>query len=226
MRKLAGWSDGHSSVTGTETVDFDGRKLRYDGLFAWGPQPAMDVRAGTAQLGLERWNPAEKTEVRQAGGAYYYHVGPQSSGPLKGRHWLRSSQPLSAAGNAVAQSGLLVGPGDALRMLADGTGWADLGTETVDGTSGTHYRGTVTAAALASDAKLAPAAGGSPSPLLAGADTAELDVWVDAKGKPLRWVAMLAPGRSVAIDLGDFGGLHLVTRPSPTDTADASKLPG
>lgn len=224
MRRLAGWSDDHRSVTATESTDFDGHKFRFDGLFTWDAQPAMDVRVPTAQLSLQRLQSADKTEVLLVGGSYYYRVASASSGPLKGRHWMRAPQPQPTDGSAVAAHGLQ--PENALRMLPDATGWTDMGTADVDGTSGKHYQGTVTRAALSADSRLVKAAGVAPATLLAGADSAELDVWVDAHGKPVRWVEMSTVGRSFAIDFFDFGGPRTVHSPAAGDTVDAAKVPG
>jgi hypothetical protein len=226
MRRLAAWSDDNHSVTATEIADFDGRKVRYDGLFTWGAQPAMDVRAPTAQLGLQQLNSADKTEILLVGDSYYYRVDPRPSGPLKGRHWLRAPLPQSADGSSAAAHGLQASPENGLRMLADATGWTDLGTQNVDGTVARHYMGTVTRAALSADSRLVRAVGGSPSALLAGADSAELDVWTDARGKPLRLVATLGAGRSIAVDLFDFGGPRTVAPPAARDTADAAAVSG
>jgi len=225
MRRLAAWSDTNHSVTATENAVFDGRKVRFDGLFAWGAQPAMDVRVPTAQLGLERFDSSDKTEVLLVGGSRYYRVDPTSDGPLKGRHWMRAPSSPSAGGSgAVAVHGLR--PENSLRMLPDATGWTNLGTEDVDGTVGRHYEGTVTRAALAADSRLVRATGGSTSALLAGDDSAELDVWVDAHSNPVRFVELLGVGRSFAIDFYDFGGLKTVAPPAARDTADATSVPG
>ena len=59
-----------------------------------------------------------------------------------------------------------------------------------------------------------------------GADSAELDVWVDAHGKPLRWVAAVGTDRSFAVDLFDFGGRRSITAPPAQDTVDASTVSG
>lgn len=225
MRRLAAWSDTNHSVTATENAVFDGRKVRFDGLFTWGTRPAMDVRVPTAQLGLQRFNSSDKTEVLLVDGSRYYRVDPASGGPLKGRHWMRTPWPPSAGGSgAVAVHGLR--PENSLRMLPDATGWTDLGTEDVDGQVGRHYEGMVTRAALAADSRLVRATGGSPSVLLAGADSAELDVWVDAHGNPVRWVEMVGPGQSFAIDYYDFGGPKTIAAPAARDTADAAAIPG
>ncbi|SHN29688.1 hypothetical protein [Actinacidiphila paucisporea] len=226
MQRLAAWSDDHQSVTAIENVVFDGRKTRYDGLFTWSAQPAMDVRAPTAQLGLQHLHSADKTEVLLVGDRYYYRVDPQPSGPLKGRHWMRTPLPKSADGSDTATRGLQVNPEDGLRMLPDATGWTDLGEENLDDTVARHYRGTVTRAALSADSRLVQAVGTSPSALLAGADSAELDVWSGSDGKPVRWVTTLGTGRSVAVDLFDFGGPRTITPPAARDTTDAALIPG
>lgn len=226
MERLAVWSDDYRSVTATEIVDFDGRKVRYDGLFAWGTEPAMDVRAPTAELGLQRLQSDDKTEIRLVGDSYYYRVDPQPSGPLKGRHWMRTPLPEPTDGSSAIAHGLQASPENGLRMLPDATGWTDLGETNVSDTVATRYMGTVTRAALSADSRLARAVGGSPSALLAGADSAELDVWVDARGKPVYWVATLGPGRSIAVYFFDFGGTRTIAPPAARDTTDAAAATG
>lgn len=225
MRRLAAWSDEHQSVTATEMVVFDGRKVRFDGLFTWGGQPAMNVTSPTAQLGLQRLHPANRTRVLLVGDSYYYGVDPRPSGPLKGKHWMRAPLPQGDKSGA-ATHGLQAHPEFGLRMLPDATGWTDLGPDNLDGTVGRHYQGTVTLAALSADTRLARAVGSSLPALLAGADNAELDVWVDAHGKPLRWVAQMGTGRSVAVDLFAFGGRRSITAPPAQDTVDAATVSG
>jgi hypothetical protein len=226
MRRLAAWSDDNKSVTATEIVDFDGRKVRYDGLFTWGAGSAMDVRSPTAQLGLQKLNSSDKTEIVLLGDSYYFRVDPQPSGPLKDRHWMRTPVPQSAAEGSPTAQGLQASPENGLGMLVDGTGWTDLGINDLDGTVGTRYMGTVTRAALSADTRLARATGGSPAALLAGTDTAELDVWVDAHGKPIRYVLTLAAGRTVAVDLWAFGGPRTITPPAPSDTVNVKLVSG
>jgi hypothetical protein len=222
MRRVAAWSDPYHSVTATESVAADGRTVRFDGLFAWGARPAMDVTSPTAQLGLQRLKSADKTEVLLTGGSYYYSIDPRPSGPAKGKHWMRTTVPQSD-GSAAAH-GLQANPEYGVWMLADATGWTDLGAENVDDTVGRHYQGTVTAAALSADRRLARAAGNALPTLLAGVGSAQLDVWVDTHGKPLRWVATMGTARSFAVDLFDFGGLRSITPPTTRDTVDAAAL--
>ncbi|HEY3482397.1 MAG TPA: hypothetical protein VGL02_26175 [Streptomyces sp.] len=226
MRRLAAWSDTRHSVTATESVVADGSRVRFDGLFTWGSAPGMDVWASTAHLGLQRLNSADKTEVLRVGDRYYYRVDPQAGGPLKGRHWMRSPVSYAPDASGAGVPGSLLNPADALRMLPDATGWTDLGAENVDDTVAHHYRGTVTRAALSADTSLAQASGGSPTAPLAGADSAELDVWADAHGKPVHWVAVLGPGRSLALDLFTFGGPRTIIPPAARDTADEAAVRG
>ncbi len=225
MRKLAAWTDAKHSVTATEIVVFDAHSLRYDGLFAWGSGPAMDVRAPTAQLGLRQLHAADKTEVLLAGGSYYYRVDARSGGPSKGRPWLRTSLPRSADADVAAAHGIQGNPESALLMLPDAGGWTDLGTDATDGTTTSHYQGTVTRAALAADSRLLRTGGLSPSALLGAADSAEIDVWVDAHGKPVRFVEMSMIGRSLAIDFLSFGASHPLTPPPPATTTTSDDSP-
>ncbi|WP_176930308.1 hypothetical protein [Actinacidiphila guanduensis] len=78
---------------------------------------------------------------------------------------------------------------------------------------------------LSADTRLAGPAG-SAAALLAGADSAELDVWVDAHGKPVRWVMTPAAGRTVAIDYFAFAGPRTITPPAPRDTANVKLVSG
>lgn len=226
MEQLATWSDDYRSVTATEIVDFDDRKVRYDGLFAWGTEPVMDVRAPTAQLGLQRVHSDDKTEMRLVGDSYYYRVDPQPSGPLRGRHWMRTSLPEPNGWSGDVADGLQASPENGLRMLPDATGWTDLGEENVSDTVARHYQGTVTRAALSADSRLVRAVGGSTSALLADADSAELDVWVDAHGKPVYWVATLEPRQWIAVYFFDFGGTRTISPPAEGDTTDAAAAIG
>jgi hypothetical protein len=222
MRRVAAWSDPYHSVTATESVLADGRTVRFDGLFAWGAQSAMDVRSPTAQLGLHRLNSGDKTEVLLAGDRYYYSVEPRPSGPLKGKHWLRRTVPQTDG--VAGAHGLQANPEYGVWMLTDATGWTDLGADNVDDTVGRHYQGTVTAAALSADNRLTRSAGNALPTLLAGAGSAQLDVWVDTHGKPLRWVATMGTARSFAVDLFDFGGLRSIAPPTARDTVDAAAV--
>ncbi|WP_262413707.1 hypothetical protein [Actinacidiphila acidipaludis] len=222
MRRVAAWTDDYHSVIATEYVDHDGRRVRFDGLFAWGERPAMDVKSPTAQLGLQHLNSADKTEVLLTGDSFYYSVDPRTSGPLKGKHWMRA--PLPQVNGGPATHGLQANPEYGVWMLADATGWTDLGAENLDDTVGRHYQGAVTLTALTADKRLAQAAGNALPTLLAGADSAELDVWVDAHGKPLWWFAKMGSTTSFAVDLFHFLGGAGVPAPPVWDTVDSAAV--
>jgi hypothetical protein len=226
MKRLSTWSDGKRSAVATMVMTTGGRDLRFDGVFSWGEHPGMQVQAPTAQLGIQRLNSAATTQIRMVDGTYYYRVDTRPSGPLKGKHWMKAALSDLPGGTAAqpADPVLQDNPTVGLMMLADITGVTDLGTENLDGTVGTHYQGTVTRARLSGDRRFAGAAG-SPGGILGGADSAQLDVWADSHGKPLRWVAtMQDPKRSVAVDLYSFGGPRPVAVPAPGDTVDAAAL--
>jgi hypothetical protein len=220
MRRLAAFGDDRRSLLATENVAWDGRKIRYDGVFTWDPRPAMDVRAPTAQLGMQKLSSSDTMDVLLVDGAFYYRVGPRSSGPLRGRHWMKVPVP------RLSEEGLQANPLDGLWMAADAAGVVDLGVENVDDTVARHYQGTVAAAALATDRRLVAAGSAPPSVLLAGARSAQLDVWVDARERPVRWVVTLGAGRSLAVDAAVFGARRSIAAPPVADTADAAAVGG
>ncbi|MEE4541877.1 hypothetical protein V2S66_07815 [Streptomyces sp. V4-01] len=220
MRRLAAYGDARQSLVATENVAWDGRKVRFDGLFTWGSRPAMDVRAPTAQLAMQELSASDTTEVLLVDGAFYYGVGPRPSGALRGRHWMKVPVP------RLSEEGLQANPLDGLWMAADAAGVIDLGSQNVDGTVATHYQGTVDRAALAADRRLVLAGSAPPAVLPAGAESAQLDVWVDARGRPVGWVVTCGPGRSISVDVTALGGPRSIAAPPVADTADAAAVGG
>jgi hypothetical protein len=223
MRQITHKTDAKKSAQVVETVQTHGKTVRMSGVYAWGAHPGMDVRMPTANLGMQRLNPAPTMEMRLVDGAYYYHVTPQAAGPLKGKHWMRVDvSALLGSGSAQAlDQSLQQNPTSGLRFLSAADDVTRIGAETVDGKHTTHYRGTFSFKDLARYNKLFSTGDGSVSSLLGGADSVTMDVWTDAQAMPVRFGEDFGTSK-MTVDFQSFGGARTIAVPPAADTADLS----
>ena len=149
-------------------------------------------------------------EARVVDGRLYLNMGDFAGSFLGGRSW--AEVPIDAMGGASTDpTGFL----DALRGL---TTVDRVGTDTIRGVEATHFRGSVS---LADAIDRAPADRREQLRDALGSSDAALpvDVWVDAKDRPVRFAATFDAGpvaAEVRLDLFDYGADIHVTAP-PAD---------
>jgi hypothetical protein len=210
-------------TTGTPTTG----PVTMDGTYSWGHGFAFDVLMDTKAVQMQRLHAAAKTRTLYVDGAYYYDIDPQPSGPLKGKQWMKldasavfgdkGAQALkgnSAAGSPVA----------AMRGLKYANNVNDLGKETVDGQSATHYRAVVDKAHMG---KLKKALGDQNSLFGSAAggvvDSITMDIWVGAKDLPVRMKQRFGD-MTVTMDFEKFGATAAIKAPPAAQTGDVTGL--
>ena len=160
-------------------------------------------------------------EARLVDGRLYLHLGDLAGALFGGRSW--AEVPVDAMGGASTDpTGFL----DSLRGL---TTVDRVGTDTIRGVEATHFRGTVS---LADAIDRAPADRREQLRRALGSADATLpvDVWVDAKDRPVRFAATFELGpvaAAVRLDLFDYGAdVHVVAPPADEVTSLGGLLGG
>jgi hypothetical protein len=146
-----------------------------------------------------------------------------------GKHWIRNDLSKLAASAGIDLGSLLSGgqvqSGDLLSMLAaEGAKVDNLGSETIDGATTTHYRVTI-------DTAKALQAKGLTTPLLtavaAQLPTIPADVWIGTDGLVHRVRVSLAVAQNqlgLTVDLYDYGAHVTIAAPPSSDVVDSASL--
>ncbi|MFR0352700.1 hypothetical protein [Streptomyces sediminimaris] len=201
-----------------------GTPIAMDGTYSWGDGLAFDAEMDTAAAHMQQLQDSPKTRVLFVHGAYYYDIDPQPSGPLAGKQWMRiDSSAIFGDKGAQAFSGSGGGsnPAAAMRGLKYANNVKDLGEETVDGQSTTHYRAVVDKAHMG---KFKDAYGGDNlmGSMTGGADSMTMDIWVGSKDLPVRLKQTLGTVK-VTMDFQKFGATAPVKAPPAAQTGDLTE---
>ncbi|MCW7945225.1 lipoprotein [Streptomyces hygroscopicus] len=199
--------------------------ITMNGTYSWGHGFAFDVETDTKAVRMQRVHAAAKTRMLFVDGAYYYQIDPQPSGPLKGKEWMKidASAVFGDKGAQAFQGNSGSGsPAAAMRGLKYANNVDDLGRETVDGQSATHYRAVVDQAHMG---KFKEAYGDQNSvfgALTGGADSITMDVWVGAKDLPVRLNERIGSA-TVSMDFEKFGATAEIKAPPAAQTGDVTE---
>ncbi|MFG2477289.1 hypothetical protein [Streptomyces fagopyri] len=204
-----------------------GAPIAMEGTYSWGDGFAYDVEMDTKAAKMETLTHSPSIRTLLVDGAYYYDTEPQSSGPLKGKEWMKvdGSAVFGEKGaQALTGSSGAGSPASTMRGLKYASDVHDLGKETVDGKSATHYRAVIdknhmgkAKDALASeDDTLFNSATG-------GADSITMDVWVGAKDLPVRLKEVIG-AMTVTMDFEKFGATAHVKAPPAAQVGDVTDL--
>ncbi|MET8074922.1 hypothetical protein [Streptomyces sp. NPDC005303] len=200
--------------------------LTADGALAWrdGLSGALTITytGGTAAEAM-RGLGVTSMRARYLSDAYYARMGDTFAAKTGGKHWLRYAyDDLKALGGGAALADQMrsTTPGQSVRLLLDSDDVRELGRETVDGRSTTHYAGTVDVEDV-TDAGLRRR--------LQDADvTAEtVDIWINEKNLLVKKVerTTTASGRvTQTAHYSDYGVKVAVRRPPAADTEDFKNL--
>ncbi|MET7689947.1 hypothetical protein ABZT06_18530 [Streptomyces sp. NPDC005483] len=200
--------------------------LTADGVLAWAGglsgSLTIDYTGGTAAETM-RGLGVTSMEARYLSDAYYARMGDAFAAKTDGKHWLRygyDDLKTLGGGAALADQMRSTTPGQAVRLLLDSDDVRELGRETVDGRTTTHYAGTVDVEDV-TDTGLRQR--------LQDADvTAEtVDIWISEKNLLVKKVekTSTANGRvTQTAHYSDFGVRVAVQRPPASDTADFKAL--
>ncbi|MFF3907161.1 hypothetical protein ACFYZJ_14470 [Streptomyces sp. NPDC001848] len=196
--------------------------IAMDGTYSWGHGFAFDVEMDTKAVRMQRLHAAAKTRMVFVNGAYYYDIDPQPSGPLKGKEWMKidASAVFGDKGAQAFQGNTGGGsPADAMRSLKYANNVDDLGKETVDGQSTTHYRAVVDREHMGKFKEAYGNKNNAFGSLTGGADSITVDIWVGAKDLPVRMKQRFGSA-TVTMDFEKFGATAAIKAPPAAQTGD------
>ncbi|MGC9376313.1 hypothetical protein [Streptomyces sp. MH13] len=200
-----------------------GDPIAMDGTYSWGDGYALDVEMDTEAVRMQDLTDSPTVRTLFVDGAYYYDIDPQPAGPLAGKEWIRidGSAVFGESGAAAMSRGGGGSPVDSLKGLKYASDVEDLGAETVNGKSTTHYRavldqgdlGTFKEALRGADSLLNSTAGGG---------SITMDIWVDAKDLPVRLQQDFGT-MEVTMDFDKFGATKEIVAPPAGQTGDLTE---
>jgi hypothetical protein len=200
--------------------------LTADGVLAWrdglSGSLTIDYTGGTAAETMRALG-VTSMEARYLSDAYYARMGDTFAAKTGGKHWLRYAYDdlKNLGGGAdLADQMRSTTPGQSVRLLLDSDDVREVGQETVDGQSTTHYAGTVDIQDV-TDTELRQR-------LQAADVTAEtVDIWINEKNLLVKKVekTSTANGRvTQTAHYSDYGVKVAVRKPPASDTADFKTL--
>lgn len=199
-----------------------GTPVSMDGTYSWGDGYAFDVEMDTKAAQMETLTTDPSIRMLFVDGAYYYDVDAQRSGPLKGKEWMKiDGSAIFGEAGAQAFSGSNGSPSASMKGLKYAKDVEDLGKETVNGKSTTHYRAVITkdqmgkfADALGDDSLMNSATGSVTS--------ITMEVWVGSDDLPVRLKQEMG-AMKVTMDFEKFGKTAEVKAPPASETADMTE---
>ncbi|MDH6450319.1 MULTISPECIES: hypothetical protein [unclassified Streptomyces] len=197
--------------------------ITMEGTYSWGAGYAFDVEMDTKAAQMQLLQDAPTMRMLFVDGAYYYDVDPQRSGPLKGKEWMKvdASAVFGEKGAQAFSGGGGGSPAASMKSLKYAKNVKDLGKETVDGQSTTHYRAELDQAQLG---KFKDAYGDADSlagSITGGATSMTMDIWVGGKDLPVRLKQRIGT-MTVTMDFEKFGRTAVVKAPPAAETGDLS----
>ncbi|WP_449351228.1 hypothetical protein [Streptomyces shaanxiensis] len=197
--------------------------ITMEGVYSWGDGYAFDVEMDTKAAQMQLLQDSPTMRMLFVDGAYYYDVDPQRSGPLKGKEWMKIDA-VAVFGEKGAQAfsgGGGGSPAASMKSLKYANNVEDLGKETVDGKSTTHYRARLDQAQLG---KFKDAYGDKDSlagAVTGGASSMTMDIWV-SNDLPVR-LKQKVGAMTVTMDFEKFGKTAVVKAPPAAETGDLSE---
>ncbi|MFD7130506.1 hypothetical protein [Streptomyces sp. NPDC059894] len=200
-----------------------GEPVTMDGTYSWGDGYAFDVEMDTAAAQMQQLQDAPTMRMLFVDGTYYYDIDPQAAGPLAGKEWMKvDGSAIFGEQGAQALGGGNGSPSASMKGLKYADDVQDLGTETVNGQSTTHYRAVVGQDQLG---KLGEALGddsGLLGSMTGGVTSFAMDVWVGAEDLPVRLVQEIG-AMKVTTDFAKFGETAEVKAPPAAQTGDMTE---
>ncbi|MGI5394835.1 hypothetical protein [Streptomyces sp. CA-251251] len=201
-----------------------GEPISMDGTYSWGDGYAFDVEMDTEAARMQALTDSPTVRTLFVDGAYYYDVDPQPSGPLAGKEWMRidGSAVFGDAG-ANALSGSAGGsPSASMKGLKYASNVEDLGKETVNGRSATHYRAVLDRSDMGRLKDAYGDAGNLFGQMTGGSTTVTMDVWVGGKDLPVRMTQEFG-AMKVTMDFDRFGATEEIVAPPAAQTGDLTQ---
>lgn len=198
-----------------------GEPIEMEGVYSWGDGFAFDVEMDTEAAQMQTLTDSPTVRTLFVDGVYYYDVDPQASGPLAGKEWMSiDSSALFGEQGAQAFSG---GTGSSPTASMKGLKYADdvenLGEETVNGKTTTHYRAVVSEKQMGKFKDAYGDDGNLFNSLTGGADSVTMEVWVGEDDLPVRMIQQFGPAK-ISLDFEKFGATAEVKAPPAAETGD------
>ncbi|WP_066954262.1 hypothetical protein [Streptomyces lushanensis] len=214
---------GSAEIETTTTIAAAGGKpVSMDGTYSWGDGAALDVEMDTVNAQMQSLQDDPTLTMKMVDGAYYYEVDPQSSGPLKGKHWMRIDVSAAVGESGADSIADNADPTAGLRYIGASKDVANLGEETVRGKKATHYRGSVGTSQVNTSDLTAQEKKAAINSLKGSGGKMTYDIWVDGKDLPVR-VKQSGGGMTITMDFLKFGAIKPVTAPPAADTGDLTE---
>ncbi|MFJ3229625.1 hypothetical protein [Streptomyces sp. NPDC086787] len=217
---------GSAEVTMSTDLGTGTGPISMDGTYSWGRGFAFDVDMDTRAAQMQTLTSSPKVRMLFVDGAYYYDVDPQPSGPLKGKEWMKID------GSAVfgdkgkqAMAGSTGGgsPVASMKALKYASDVDDLGKETVDGQSTTHYHAVIKADQMGKFKDVYGDQGNMLNQMTGANGSMVMDIWVNGKDLPVRLKEKLGAA-TVTMDFKKFGQTVAVKAPPASQTGDLTEL--
>jgi hypothetical protein len=200
-----------------------GTPVTMDGTYSWGDGYAYDVEMDTAAAQMQRLTDDPSIRVLFVDGAYYYDVDPQPSGPLQGKEWMKiDGSAVFGEEGSKALDGSSGSPSASMKGLKYANDVEDLGRQTVNGRSATHYRAVVDQDHMGRFKEAYGDQGSLLGSVTGGATSITMDVWVGAKDLPVRMTQRIG-AMKVTMDFEKFGGTASVKAPPAAQTGDMTE---
>ncbi|MFF4830591.1 hypothetical protein [Streptomyces sp. NPDC001315] len=201
-----------------------GTPVTMNGTYSWGDGYAFDVKMDTKAAQMQQLTTSPTVRTLFVDGAYYYDIDPQASGPLKGKEWMKvDSSAIFGEQGAQALSGSAGGsPSASMKGLKYANDVDDLGKETVDGQSTTHYKAVIDQAHMG---KFKEAYGDKNNlfgSMTGGGGSITMDVWVGDKDLPVRMTQKFGKA-TVTMDFEKFGATAAVKAPPAAQVGDVTE---
>lgn len=201
-----------------------GTPITMEGTYSWGGGYAFDVEMDAKAAQMQQLTTSPTVRMLFVDGAYYYDIDPQATGPLKGKEWMKvdASAVFGEKGSQALSGSSAGSPSASMKGLKYANDVEDLGKETVDGQSTTHYRAVVDKAHMG---KFKEAYGNTDNlfgSATGGASSVTMDVWVGAKDLPVRMKQKFGTA-TVTMDFEKFGATAEVKAPPAAQTGDLTE---
>lgn len=206
------------------TADTGDGPVTMEGTYSWGDGYAYDIEMDTSAAGMQDLTDDPTVHALFVDGAYYYNVDPMTSGPYKGKEWLKvdGSAVFGEKGSQALSGGSGASPAASMRSLKYAKGFEDLGEERVDGRTATHYRAVLGKEGMGRFADAYSDEGGIVDSMTGGADKVTMDVWVGSDDLPVRLRQEMGT-LTVTMDFEKFGATADVKAPPAAETADVTE---
>ncbi|MFE0675984.1 hypothetical protein [Streptomyces sp. NPDC058867] len=202
-----------------------GTPIAMNGTYSWGDGIAYDVQMDTRAAQMEALQDDPTIHCLLVDGVYYYDVDAQPSGPIAGKEWIKvdSSAVFGDSGSEAYKGGGENGnPTASLKSLKYADDVENLGTETVNGQSATHYRAVLDKEDLGQYQEAYSGEDSMIGDMTGGADSMSMEIWVNDDDLPVRLEQVIG-SLKVSMDFDRFGATKDISAPPAAQTADLTE---